>query len=214
LQLTRFQYASFLAAAAALALFSWLAYTVMRGDTKRLDIVTRDAVHSWASPPLTDAMWITTRLGSPFFVIGVSLIVAWRMARRGQEREAVLLVALCIGADALQALLKPVFQRERPSAFFGYPDPTSYSFPSGHAVLSICFYVALAAVIAPRIGSQMKKALVWGAAALMIALIGFTRIYLGVHYATDVLAGYAAGTVWLAVVGATGEIWQHRKAGR
>jgi undecaprenyl-diphosphatase len=207
LQLTRFRYALFPTAAAALALFSWLAYKVMRGETQRLDTVIRDAVHSWASPPLTDAMWVTTHLGSPLFVIGASLIVAWRIARGGHGREAVLLLVLIIGADALQALLKPVFQRERPSAFFGYPDPTSYSFPSGHAVLSVCFYVALAAMISPRIGSRVKKAAIWAAAVLIIALIGFTRIYLGVHYASDVLAGYAAGAVWLAVVAAMNEIW-------
>jgi len=158
-------------------------------------------------------MWVTTQLASPIFVIGVSLIVAWRIARGGHERQAVLLVVVSIGADALQALLKPVFQRERPSAFFGYPDPASYSFPSGHAVLSICFYVALAAVISPRVESRTKKAVVWMAAVLMIALIGFTRVYLGVHYASDVLAGYAAGAGWLAAVGAMGEIWQQRKAG-
>src|SRR5262249_7236812 len=100
----------------------------MRGETQRSDTVIRDAIHSWASPPLTDAMWVMTQLGSPLFVIGASLIVTWRIARGGHGREAVLLVVLSIGADALQALLKPVFQRERPSAFFDYPDPTSYSF--------------------------------------------------------------------------------------
>ena len=75
-------------------------------------------------------------------------------------------------------------------------------FPSGHALLSFCLYGVLAAVLAARLKGRRARALVWAAAALLVLLVGLSRLYLGVHYPSDVLAGYAAAFVWVVAVAA------------
>jgi len=94
------------------------------------------------------------------------------------------------GALVLEIWLKLAFHRARPAAFLGLASPDSYSFPSGHALYAMCLYSALASITAGR------RMLAWTAAGLMIALIGFSRIYLGVHYPSDVLAGWSIGWFW------------------
>jgi membrane-associated phospholipid phosphatase len=192
-------------------LFGWLARQVLRGETLRFDQSVRDGVHSWASPQLTYAMRGVTQLGEPWFLIGVSLILIWRLAAMGRKRVAILLVIAAIGAEALDGLLKLLFHRQRPEAFFGYPAPSSYSFPSGHAISACCFYGVLAAILTARIRSHWKQAAVWMAAALLAGWIGLSRIYLGVHYPSDVMAGYAAGIVWVAALRASYDVWPRRR---
>jgi undecaprenyl-diphosphatase len=96
--------------------------------------------------------------------------------------------------------LKHAFHRPRPVAFFGAA-PSSYSFPSGHALGSFCFYGMLAAILAAPARGRVAKFCVWTAAVLLVGMIGFSRIYLGVHYPSDVIAGYCAAAVWVGAVG-------------
>ena len=211
---TRWLYAGFLAAAAALLLFGWLANDVARGGKIQFDATVRDAVHSWASPRVTYAMRGITELGSPLVLVFLSLLLVWRLAQAGRKRAALLLVIAAVGAEALDELLKLVFHRARPEAFFGYAEPLTYSFPSGHATSACCFYGVAAAIVATRIQSPGRKAVVWAAAALIAGLIGLSRIYLGVHYPSDVLAGYAAAVVWVSALRASYGYWAARKAPR
>jgi undecaprenyl-diphosphatase len=90
--------------------------------------------------------------------------------------------------------------RDRPSPFFDTPLPSSYSFPSGHALCSLCFYGSLAWIYAAHVRSKLAQASMWLLSALLIFLIGLSRVYLGVHYPSDVLAGYAAAFVWFSAV--------------
>jgi len=205
---TRWLYAGFTTAAAALLLFGWLANEVVHGQQLRFDSVVRNTVHSWASPQLTYAMRGITQLGAPWFLIAVSLIVIWKLIEHGRKRAAILLVVAAVGAEALDELLKVIFHRTRPAPFFHYTEPLSYSFPSGHAISSCCFYGIMAAIITARMKSSVGRVAVWVAAALMAGLIGFSRIYLGVHYPSDVVAGYAAAVVWVAALRASLELWR------
>jgi membrane-associated phospholipid phosphatase len=211
LQRNKVVYAGFLAAVAALLLFAWLAEEMLEGDTLRFDNAVRDTVHSWASPPLTAAMRGITQLGSPEFLILLSVVLIWRLARARRKRAAILLTVGAIGALLLNQLLKQLFQRHRPEAFFGYVEPLGYSFPSGHSITSACFYGVAAAIMTARMQSRASKALVWAGAALLAGLIGFSRIYLGVHYPSDVLAGYAAAIVWVAALRAAYAVWLRRQ---
>ena len=93
--------------------------------------------------------------------------------------------------EVLDQLLKVAFHRPRPPTLFGLAGPAGYSFPSGHALVSFAFFGALAVFAAPR------RWLRYIVAALPVAAIGYSRIYLGVHYPSDVLGGWAAAAVWV-----------------
>jgi undecaprenyl-diphosphatase len=205
-------YAGFSAAVAALLLFGYLANEVLRGETLRFDSFVRNTVHSWASPALTYAMRGVTQLGAPRFLIVLSLVLILWLAKMGRKRAAILLVVAAAGAVALEELLKLVFHRPRPEAYFGYPLPSTYSFPSGHAISSCCFYGVLAAIVTARMRSRGAKIAVWTAAALLAALIGLSRIYLGVHYPSDVAAGYAVAVIWVAALRASYGAWLRRSS--
>ena len=197
---SRIVYAGFAAAVAALLLFAWLANKIIEGATLRFDGFVRNTVHSWANPTLTDAMRGITQLGSVQFLVAMCTVLVVRLFWIGRKRAAIVLIIGSVGAEILNELLKQLFHRARPEAFFGYAEPLSYSFPSGHAIMSCCIYGVAAAIAATRIASRAGKAAVWAGAALIAGLIGFSRIYLGVHYPSDVIAGFAAAIVWVAAL--------------
>ncbi len=185
---------------AALVLFIYLASQVLGGEVLWFDGPVRGAVHAWASPRLTYAMRGITWLGSEAVLLPLAAILVWRLVAAGRKRAAVLLVVASAGGEILDQILKAIFRRPRPEAFFGYPDPIGFSFPSGHSVASCCFYGVTAAILASRIPSRAGKAAVWAAASSVVLAVGTSRVYLGVHYPSDVLAGYAAAVVWVAAV--------------
>jgi undecaprenyl-diphosphatase len=188
------------AAALALLLFAWLAREATRGDAIRFDTPIRNAVHAWASPPLTAMMRGVSLLGSEVGLVPLGVILVWWLAAAGRRRAAVVFAAAALGAEALDQILKLLFHRPRPEPFFGYAEPLTHSFPSGHAMVSLCFFGVLAAIVAARERSRAKRVAIFAAAALLVGLMGFSRVYLGFHYPTDVLAGYAAAVIWLTAV--------------
>lgn len=197
--------------AAALLCFVWLGRAATLGQTLGFDTAVRDAVHRRASDYLTWVIIGITQMGAPPVLVILTLLVAWILAARNRQRLALLLALSTIGVTAAGEGLKLVFHRLRPPAYFGYDEPLTYSFPSGHATTSICFYSVLAYILAPWIHSAVRRRLLWAAAIAMFLLIGFSRIYLGVHYPTDVLGGYALGVGWMIAIlrlsGVTGGKW-------
>jgi undecaprenyl-diphosphatase len=138
-----------------------------------------------------------TRLGSQAVVISIAVFAALVLFRQGRTDCALMILIVMGGAELLESTIKLQFHRQRPEPFFDTPLPASYSFPSGHALLSFCCYGTLAAV------ADVRGALRWllrAASVALILLIGISRVYLGVHYPTDVIAGYLTGAVWLAGV--------------
>jgi undecaprenyl-diphosphatase len=189
-----------LIAAAALFVFGWLAEEMLEGDTRQFDALVRTAVHQLATPGLTRLMQVFSFFGSVVAVTAMCLAAICVSLYYGRTRTAVMLAITMAGVAALDVVLKHAFHRPRPVAFFG-ATPSSYSFPSGHALGSLCFYGMLAAILAGRARTRGAKFCVWMAAALLVGMIGFSRIYLGVHYPSDVIAGYCAAAVWLGAVG-------------
>ena len=173
----------------------------MTGDPiVRFDQALDDYLHAHATPPLTTFFLIVTALGSieAMVLLGVVVVAVLTWGRRWVFLGSWL--AAVAGSAVLNQLLKGLFERPRP--YFEHPllVETSYSFPSGHAMESFVVYGMLAyfAVLALR-SWKARVAVVFGA-ALLVVLIGFSRMYLGVHYFSDVLAGYAAGGVWLSAL--------------
>ena len=188
------------AAIATIVFFGWLADEVLEGETTHFDEVTRAAVHQLASPAMTTAMRGISFLGSMIFLtIATAAVIIWFATRRW-GREARLFAITMSGASTLNISLKLAFKRARPEPFFDLLPPESYSFPSGHALTSACFYGAFAALITARIKSRRTRVLIWIVCTTTFVLIGLSRIYLGVHHTTDVIAGFAAAFIWIFVV--------------
>ncbi|HVP44532.1 MAG TPA: phosphatase PAP2 family protein [Terriglobales bacterium] len=189
---------SLAAAAGLLLFFVWLSDQVFEGGAARFDASVRAWVHGFASPTLTRAMQFASSLGSEVLVAGLVVsLVAFGLLR--WKRAALWMVVTMAGALVLDLALKAAFHRTRPVPFFG-PSPHTYSFPSGHSLFSFCFYMVLAGLVSARLRSPRLRVLVWTLAALIVAAIGLSRIYLGVHYPSDVLAGYLSAAMWAAAM--------------
>jgi undecaprenyl-diphosphatase len=187
-------------AIAALIFFGWLADEVLEGDSRRFDEVTRAAIHQLASPTLTIVMRGFSFVGSTIALTNGTIIVVVRFAMRNLGREAKLFAITMIGAGLLNITLKLAFKRARPEPFFNLSLPETYSFPSGHSLTSAVFFGALAAILTAHIKSKRVRAVIWIVSTLIFLTIGFSRIYLGVHHTTDVIAGFVAALIWILVV--------------
>jgi membrane-associated phospholipid phosphatase len=166
----------------------------------RNDQQVADWLHGRATEPLTDVFRAITTLGNFVTLVVVTVIAVAVLWRRRERIDAVLVASAFLGAQVLSSGMKLGFRRERP--FF--PDPlateSTFSFPSGHALVSLAVYGSIALVLARRLRRRSDGIVLFGATALLVLAIGFSRLYLGVHFLSDVLAGFAAGAAWLALL--------------
>jgi undecaprenyl-diphosphatase len=142
---------------------------------------------------------VTTFGSGPVTALMVTALCIWLLAR-GQQREALFLAAANLGSAIGNAALKATFERQRPPAEIvrSLADLQSFSFPSGHAMNAMVFYASIS-IVGMRLGRAGLRVFVLGLALLMIPTMGFTRLYLGVHYPTDVVAGWATGATWVSL---------------
>ncbi|WP_236707874.1 phosphatase PAP2 family protein [Brevibacillus choshinensis] len=133
---------------------------------------------------------VLTYLGSGVVLapVGVVLIVALYAKKR--RAEALTLLLTLGGGEVLNELLKAVFARPRPTDFHLIPLPDSFSFPSGHAMIAPAFYCMLAYLVSRWLGGKAWPTVIQAATILMVILLGASRVYLGVHYFSDVLTGF------------------------
>jgi len=201
------------AAIGALIFFGWLTDEVLEGETRHFDEATRAAVHQLASPALTAIMRGLSFIGSTISLTIATIAVVVRFAMQKRGREAKLFAITMIGAALLNLTLKLTFKRARPVPFFNLTAPETYSFPSGHSLMSCCFFGALAAIVTARIKRKRLRVIVWMLASVMFLSIGFSRIYLGVHHTTDVIAGFVAALIWILII-RFAEMQVRRRRGR
>jgi undecaprenyl-diphosphatase len=190
--------AGFVLVFGALILFGVLAEGVRSQEVYALDKFASPFLHSLASPPLDAVMESATFIGSNVVLIPVALVALALLLVAKQGREAFFVLLAIGGSLLLNGVMKPFFQRPRPQLPWAQVLP-DYSFPSGHAMNSLALFVALAIVAWHLWGGRVGMAATSAAAALVL-LIGVSRIYLGYHYLTDVVAGFAASLIWLTVV--------------
>jgi len=185
--------------AASLWAFGAIAEELLEGDTG-YDQRLADWLHNHSTETRTDVFHVITWIGNFSTLLAVTLLAAGILWRRGERTDAVFVGLALAGAQVLSTGMKLGFQRDRP--FF--PDPLStestYSFPSGHSLVSLAVYGSIALVLARRLRTRAQRAVLLSAVGLLVAAIGFSRLYLGVHFLTDVLAGFAAGAAWLALL--------------
>lgn len=153
-------------------------------------------LHKHANPSLDAVMLTITQLGNPSFVVFivvVSLAILWRRSRQ----EARVFAITCLGALILNTGLKLFFSKPRPQLWTLLISEKSFSFPSGHALGSLVLYGILAYLLTTHYPKYAK--IIYSLAVVAIAAIGLSRLYLGVHWPTDVIAGYGVGFLWLTI---------------
>ena len=193
-------------------IFGGIAEDVVTGDP--LTVVDREIavwLHLHATPNLTEAMKILSLLASWPVVMGICLFMASYFAWKRSRYLLVELILTIPGGMLLNVLLKYAFHRSRPSWAVPILIIESFGFPSGHAMAATLLYGFLAAIGVRKAQAWRWRVLVVLSSGLLVLLIGFSRLYLGVHYLSDVLAGMAAGSAWLALCWiAVGTLQRHR----
>ena len=186
--------------------FAEITEEVIEGESRAFDravlLWIGANVPAWLDGPMRAA----TALGYYSVVLPLLAVVSLAFLYRGWRLSAVLLVVSTAGGVFLTTVLKSVFRRARPEILDSGYTAGFYSFPSGHATVAVGFYGALALVLAYHLRGLARWAAVALGAALVL-LIGFSRLYLGVHYPTDVLAGFLAAPLWLVSVGGVYVLW-------
>jgi undecaprenyl-diphosphatase len=195
----RFEWIAVVVAFVAAAGFAWLAWALGRGYLTGFDESTRAAMHAYAGPVLTLVMRAFTLIGTQPVILGGTVFAAVFLFLKGDRDGAWLIAIAMVGAEILEVVLKVQFHRQRPEPFFDTVLPGSYSFPSGHALFSLCLYGLLCWLIGARLPVRARW-LIRVAAVVLILAIGSSRVYLGVHHPTDVIAGYLVTIFWIATL--------------
>lgn len=183
--------------------FLEIAGEVMEGSTRAMDewILRQFRTGEQGQVPvgpvwLQEAMRDITALGSPA-VLALTVGAVWGylvMAR--QHAMSWLTLGSAFGGLLVASGLKWLFSQSRPDAAFHATVASGYSFPSGHTMMSAIVYLTLAALLARLVPRTRLRLYVMGTATLLTGLVGVSRVYLGVHWASDVAAGWAAGAAW------------------
>jgi hypothetical protein len=169
------------------------------GHAEALDTAIQEGVSRVHNPANDHLMHAITQLGS-HTAIGVAAAAAGLlMVRQGRNHDAWTVAVSTGGAMAINTILKNIFRRQRPQEIARRIKlPRSHSFPSGHSLLSAATYPIVVHHLVER-HSLPVQAVAHTMAGMIILSVGFSRVYLGVHFPSDVLAGFAAGFGWLGL---------------
>jgi undecaprenyl-diphosphatase len=186
--------------ASAVAFFAFWARVVTRGMTTPLDEFVLRWFAAHRTPLLNSIMVQVTSLGNPttlLVLLAVSSLFLWLT----QHRYSVYLLLIGIlGGTIINTALKFFFHRQRPSVVQWVTQVSSQSFPSGHAMMSLIAYGSIAYLVGRLEPTRAMRVTTWVFTVIIILAIGISRVYLGVHYPSDVIAGYVGGLAWLSFV--------------
>jgi undecaprenyl-diphosphatase len=175
------------------------------------DDIVSGYIQNSNSSVLTSIMKFFTFIGSGSvvaFIVIIAMIMFYVILKH--RSELVLLLAVVIGSALLNYVLKIIFHRARPT-IHRLIEETGYSFPSGHSMAAFTLYGILSFLLWKHISSYQGRSLLIIVSILMITMIGISRIYLGVHYPSDVLGGFLASGIWLILSIWTFQKYQDRK---
>jgi membrane-associated phospholipid phosphatase len=181
-----------------LVLLSELAENVVNSEaTKALDTWISTSFFKRRLPEISIGFYYFTQLGNVYGVIFIALIAGVYLLWKRRRFHFIALLVSVLGSGLSMQLLKEYFHRERPLNIAYYTTEVSYSFPSGHATAAIALEGLLVYFLISSVRSHRRRAIGSAVGIVYILLIGLSRIYLGVHFLTDVMAGYMLGFFWL-----------------
>lgn len=206
-----------LGACILLLVFLKLASEVMEGETlafdkrivlafRKADDLSRPIGPAWVESSLLDI----TALGGPTVITLVVLAVVGFLLLQARYHSALAIVLTAASGEVLNAALKTMFMRPRPDVVPHLRAAFETSFPSGHAMQSAIIYLTLGAMLMRLSDRRLTKIYCWTVAVLATFLVGVSRVYLGVHYPTDVLAGWIVGLLWASVCWAAAQHFEVR----
>jgi len=184
-------------ALASLWVFAEITDEVIEKETAAFDNSVQTAIYSFRTPALTSLMFTASFLGSKEFIFAVSIIVITVLLVKNKRKTAATYAATLLLSIGLNNLIKFLIHRDRPD-LPPLEEASFYSFPSGHSMNSLVFYGLLAYFTYHYSKNRPLGLAAYLFAAVIVILIGFSRIYLGAHYPTDVLAGFIAGVCVLS----------------
>jgi len=191
---------------AAMIVFSIFAIRIFGIRDETNDFIVFDKLSEWVTPFTTSFLQAITFLGSHTFLIPANLLLAFYFLFVKKHRwYSIKVPVVALGGLLLMTLLKQFFNRPRPLVPLLEP-VRGLSFPSGHALMSVSFYGLIIYLIWENVKEPIRKWLLISFFVILIILIGFSRIYLRLHYFSDVIAGFSIGVIWLSV-----SIWAIRR---
>jgi len=202
-----------LAAGALAWTFLELSFEVVTGSpVVGTDVRIINLAATLRSPPLDQVMYLITFLGSGGTIVALTAVAALVALIAGRPRDAVLLVLAVVAGALFFELVKLLVHRPRPPLEDARLVQGGFSFPSGHSTLAATCYGTVAYLLIVRVmRRELLRVVVGITAALLVLAIGVSRIYLGVHYPSDVLAGWAAGALWVVLVILAEQVWAPRQ---
>jgi undecaprenyl-diphosphatase len=191
---------------ALLFLFIRLAGEVMEGDTQAFDVAILKSLRQAADPsrPIGPA-WMegvlsdVTALGSPVVLGLMVLLIAGYLLLEARYVTALIVLVTSISGEIINELLKFLFERPRPSVVPHLRTVVTASFPSGHAMESAIIYLTLGALLMRVVEGRITKIYCMAVAIFLTFIVGMSRVFLGVHYPTDVVGGWMLGFLWAAL---------------
>ncbi|MDP3495518.1 MAG: phosphatase PAP2 family protein [Hyphomonadaceae bacterium] len=196
--------ASLAVIATALLGFIEIADEMAEGESHGFDMAVLQALHPDPANPSDPIgpFWVDhaaadlTALGSLAVLATIALLAGGFLVLERKRLEAGMIAIAFVGGLALSQSLKEFFGRERPPEIYRASDILNASFPSGHALLSAVVFLTLGAMLAQASKGRALRIFIMCAAIALVLIVGLTRIYLGVHWTTDVLAGWSVGAAW------------------
>ena len=177
-------------------IFLRIAGEILEREPISQDIHILEWIRTQASPTLDTVFVSITTLGDIEFMLPITLLLLGLLLYKRHRRHASIIFFGVGGAAIGNLVMKLLFQRDRPEFWQSIISEVGYSFPSGHAMLSSALILCIIAILWKT--NWRTLSIIFG--AILIVLIGFSRLYLGVHYPTDVIAGWSVSAAWIAIV--------------
>jgi undecaprenyl-diphosphatase len=184
-------------ALALFGIFALLSVLVVLDLTLPIDESAMRWLGTQRTPGRTEVMLFFTFIGNGLIEVPLALLAAWALYRLGRPRCAKRYVFAALSAEVVYAIAKPSFQRARPQIIERLADAGWYSYPSGHAMLAPVIYGFALLLLAKSVPQRSVRRVLLFAAVVIPPMIALSRVYLGVHYPSDVVAALFLGNAWL-----------------